>query len=393
MAGQAPVETYQSRVDEVSLLDLLLVVVSNLRTLISLPLGAALIAFGITFLIPPTYTATTRILPPTQQQTASSILATQLGSLAGLLGGAPSIKNPSDQFVALLKSRTVFDGVVKRFDLKRAYDVQYAEDVRKELDKRTRISAGVRDGIITIDVEDRDAKRAADMANAFVEELRELSNALAITEASQRRLFFEMQLNQARRELTKSEFALRSSGVSEATLRTLPQSTLELLARLKAQITAQEIKLASMRTFMTDSNPDLRLAIQELGALRLELAKAEQSNAVKAIGNGAEYISKYREFKYQEALFELLAKQHELARLDEAREGSLIQVVDIAQPPEKRSGPRRFLIAGLTAVVTVFLYVLFMLLRQAISYSGEDPTSRPKIDRLKSGLVRLFLWK
>jgi uncharacterized protein involved in exopolysaccharide biosynthesis len=369
--------------DEISLLDVALVLAENWRTLVLVPLGAGLLALGISFLIQPTFTATTRILPPAQQQSTSAALAAQLGSLAGLVGGASGLKNPADQYVALLKSRSVFDAIVQRFDLKELYEAMYLEDARKALEQRTRVMAGVKDGIISIEVDDHDPKRAAAIANAFVEELRNLTKTLAISEAAQRRLFFEEQLAQAKDNLTTSEIALQGSGVSEATLRTVPQSALEALARLKAQITAQEIKLASMRTFMTDAHPEYRLAIQELFALRTELSKAEQSNPVKAVGNGVEYIAKYRDFKYHETLFELMAKQYELARLDEAREGAVIQVVDAAQPPERKSKPKKAQIAVITTLAMFLLTLLAVFGRHALRNVATNPESAGKLDRLR----------
>lgn len=375
--------TDAGRDDEISLLDLALVLAENWRTLVFLPLVAGLIALGISFLIPPTYTATTRILPPAQQQSTSAALAAQLGSLAGIVGGAAGLKNPADQYVALLKSRSVYDAIVQRFKLKELYEASYLVDARKELEQRTRVSAGAKDGIIAIEVEDHDPKRAAEMANAFVEELRNLTKTLAITEAAQRRLFFEEQLAQSKENLTKSEVALQGSGVSEATLRTIPQSALEALARLKAQITVQEVKLASMRTFMTDANPEFRLSIQELAALRVELSKAEQSSPAKTVGNGAEYITKYRDFKYHETLFELMAKQYELARLDEAREGAVIQVVDAAQPPERKSKPRKAQIALLTTFAVFFMTLLAVFVRLGLRNAAADPGKAGKLARLR----------
>jgi len=368
---------------EVSFLDLALVLAENLRILILVPVVAGLAALGISFLIPPTYTATSRILPPGQQQSTSAVLAAQLGSLAGLVGSAAGIKNPADQYVAFLKSRSVYDAIIQRFNLRELYNERYIEDTRKELEKRTKVSAGVKDGIISIDVDDHDPKRAADMANAFVEELRNLSNTLAISEAAQRRLFFETQLRQTKDNLTKSELALRGSGISEAALKTMPQSAVEALARLKAQITAQEIKLASMRMFMTDSNPQFRLAIQELVALRTELSKAEQSDTAKAAGTGAEYIAKYRDFKYHETLFELMAKQYELARLDEAREGAVIQVVDAAIPPDLKSKPKKAVIAIMTALGVLAVALLWVFVRHGLRNAAVNPEKAEKLARLR----------
>lgn len=368
--------------DEIGLLDIALVLAESWRTVVYVPLVAALFVLGLTFLIPKTYTATATILPPTQQQSASAALAAQLGTFAGLLGGVSGLKNPADQYVGLLKSRSVYDAIIQRFNLKALYDVRYIEDARKELEKRSRVYAGTKDGIISIEVDDHDPSRAATMANAFVEELRKLSETLAITEAAQRRLFFQRQLANVKESLTKSEIALQSSGVSEGTLRTVPQSALEALARLKAQIAAQEIKLASMRTFMTDANPEYRVGIQELAALRTELSKAEQSNPIRATGNGAEYIAKYRDFKYHETLYELMAKQYELARLDEAREGAVIQVVDPAKPPERHSKPRKVLIVVLAGLALTFIAVVAVFVRHALHSAAARPQSAEKLERL-----------
>jgi uncharacterized protein involved in exopolysaccharide biosynthesis len=312
----------------------------------------------------------------------SAALAAQLGPIAGIVGSAAGIKNPADQYVALLRSRSVYDALIQRFNLKELYQKHYLEDTRRELDNRSRISVGAKDGIISIEVDDQDPQRAAELANAFVDELRNLSKTFAITEAAQRRLFFENQLKQARDNLAKAEVALRGSGVSEAALKTVPQSALEVLARLRAQVTAQEIKLASMRTYMTDVHPEFKLALEELAALRSQLFKAEQSNS-KADGDGAQYIAKYRDFKYQETLFELMAKQYEIARLDEAREGAVVQVVDAAIPPEHKSKPKKALIAVVTMLASFFAVVVGVLVRQGLRNAAKEPEYAEKLTRLR----------
>jgi tyrosine-protein kinase Etk/Wzc len=375
--------------DELDLLDLALLFAENLRLLVLVPLVCGLIALGISFSISPTYTAVVRVLPPQHQQSSSAMLAAQLGALAGLVGTGGGLKNPGDLYVGLLKSRTVLDAMIQRFNLKEYYKATLTEDARRTLEGATKATLGIKDGIITIEVDDHDPKRAAEMANAFVEELRALTNTIAVTEAAQRRLFFETQLKQSKENLTQAEIALRGSAVSEATLKTVPQSMLDAIARLRAQITAQEIKLASLRTFMTDSNAELKVALQELAALRIELAKAEQSNTGKAATEGAEYIARYREFKYHETLFELMAKQYELARLDEAREGAIIQVVDVAQTPERKSKPKKGLIAIITTLIVFFLMALAVYVRQKLANdrngSAEKMARLRRIFRLRSG--------
>src|SRR3990172_9212027 len=232
--------------DEISLLDLLLVVAENARLLIFGPLLAGLAALGIAFIIPPTFTATTRILPPQQQQGAAAMLASQLGALGGLAGAAGlNIKNPADTYVALIKSRTVADKLLDRFDLLAVYEQKYRQEARKDLENATKVSAG-KDGLITIEVDDKDPNRAADIANAYVQELSKLTGSLAITEAQQRRVFFEKQLQQAQENLKKAELALGQAGAGESLIRSAPQAMVEGAARLKALVTAQEIKVSTM---------------------------------------------------------------------------------------------------------------------------------------------------
>lgn len=381
-------ETHLSEPDDkISLLDLALVLAEHLRTLVLIPLGAGLAALGISFLITPTYTANTRILPPQQQSGAASLLANQVGALAGGAVAALGIKNPADTYVAMIKSRTVADSLLARFKLRELYGTEYDEDARNELSARTKVTAG-KDGLIVIEVDDHNPKRAADMANAYVEELGQLTQTLAVTEAAQRRLFFEKQLKHTKDDLTKSEIALRGSGISEAALKTVPQSALEAFAKLKAQLTAQEVKLGAMRGYMTESNPEYKQAQQELAALRIQLAKAEQVDSAKATGAGAEYIAKFRDFKYFETLFDLMARQYEMARLDEAREGAVIQVVDAAVPPERKSKPRRALIAILTTVAVLFVAVLALFMGQGLRNAERAPESAEKLGRLRR-LLRL----
>lgn len=371
---------------EFSVLDLALVLADNLRILIVAPLAAGVIALAYTFTIPPTFTATSRILLPQQQGSAAAALASQLGALAGLAGSG-GMKNASDTYIAMMKSRTVADRMVARFKLKDVYEKKYDTDARNALASRTEMFAG-KDGLIVISTDDHDPVRAADLANAYVDELRKLTQTLAVTDASQRRMFFERQMKQAKDDLTKAELALRNSGVGEATLKTAPYATFESLARLKSLVTAQEIKLASLRTSLTEANPDFMRAQQELVALRSQLERAEQSDTVKAGSSGAEYVANFRDFKYQEALFELMAKQTELARLDEAREGTVIQVVDVALPPEHKSKPRRGLIAILTTLVVFIATLLFVFVRQTLRGAESNPATAGKLAHLRA-ILRL----
>ena len=371
--------------DEISLLDLLQVVADNLRLLIIGPLLAGLAALGIAFAIAPTYTATVRFLPPQQQQSAAASMLASLGALGGLAGAASGLKNPSDQYLAFIRSRSVQDALIDRFGLMERYEAKLRDDARLALQGAARASSG-KDGLISVEIDDKDPKFAAQLANAHVEELQKLLARLAVTEAQQRRVFFEKQLQQAKDNLTRAVQALKASGVNSSALKASPQAAVEAVARLRAAITAQEIKIASLRGYLSENAPDFRQALTELGAMRAQLARAEQQEA--PVAGGSDYIGRYRDFKYYETLFELFAKQYELARVDESREGAVIQVLDAAQPPERKSKPKRAIIAVIATLAAGFALLLFVFVRHALGNASRDEESARKIDRIKQGFAR-----
>jgi tyrosine-protein kinase Etk/Wzc len=371
--------------DEISLLDLLQVIADNLRLLVLGPLVAGLLALGYSFTITPTFTATTKFMPPQQQQSSAASLLAGLGALGGLAGAA-GIKNPADQYVAFLKSRSVQDVLLDRFKLMDRYESKFREDARNALSASIQIASG-KDGLITIDASDKEPIFAAQLANAHVEELRKLLNRLAVTEAQQRRLFFEKQLTNAKDNLVKAEQALKASGVNSSALKATPSAAVESMAKLKAGITVQEIKLASMRGYLTESAPDFKQAQTELAAMRGQMARAEKEEPAGNSGD-SDYIGRFRDFKYHETLFELFAKQYEMARIDESREGAVVQVLDVAQPPERKSKPKKAQIAMLTSLAAGFALLLFVFIRQAMRGAGQTPESAEKLSRLRQACAR-----
>jgi tyrosine-protein kinase Etk/Wzc len=387
IAGPDP-QSMPSDDDEISLLDLLQVVADNLRLLVLGPLVAGLLALAYSFTITPTFTATTKFMPPQQQQSSAASLLAGLGALGGLAGAA-GIKSPADQYVAFLKSRSVQDALVDRFKLLDRYETKYREDARKILDGNLQIASG-KDGLITIEAGDKDPAFAAQLANAHVEELGKLLKRLAVTEAQQRRLFFEKQLTNAKDNLVKAEQALKISGVNSSALKASPGAAVEGMAKLKAGITVQEIKLASMRGYLTESAPDFKQAQTELAAMRAQMTRAEREEpaATGANGGDSDYIARFRDFKYHETLFELFAKQYEMARIDESREGAVIQVLDAAQPPERKSKPKKAQMAMLTTLAVGFALLLFVFIRQALRGAGQTPESAEKLSRLRHAWAR-----
>lgn len=364
--------------DEISLLDLAITIKENIKLLVLAPVAAGVLALGGSFLIAPTFTASTSFLQPQQQQGAAAAMLQGLGALGGLAGAATGLKNPADQYVAFIKSRSVQDALVKRFDLQKRYEAELHEDALRALEGVARVSAG-KDGLIKVEVDDREPAFAAQLANAHVEELRKLLDRLAVTEAQQRRVFYERQLEQTKAKLAVAQSALQRSGINEGALRAEPKMAAEAYAGLKAAVTAAQVKLQSMRTYLTEQSPEFKLAQSELGALQAQLSKAGSANNAAA---DDDYIVKYRDFKYQESLFEMFAKQFELAKLDEARDGALIQVVDVAQTPERKSKPKKAMIAVLTTLATGFVLLLFVFVRQAWRNGLQDEATAQKLKQL-----------
>ena len=371
------------RDEGVSLFDIAVVLSEHLRLLIIGPLVVGLFALGITYLITPTFTAKTTFLPPQQQQSSAASALASLGALAGLAGNVGGIKSPADQYVALMQSTTVQDRLVDQYKLMQVYDVKYRFEARQALQQNARVTLGKKDGLITVEVDDEDPQRAADLANSHVDELRRMTNVLAVTEAQQRRVFFEQQLERSKERMTKAQQSLQASGFNQGALRAEPKAAADSYARLKAEVTAAEVRLQTMRSYLNENAPEFRQQQAALAALRAQLNRAEQADDPKS---GPDYISKYRDFKYEETLFELFARQYEMARIDESREGALIQVVDVAQKPEWKSKPKRLLIT--IAAISVALTVLLMsvLVRQAWRQTAKQPDTTGRIARIRSAL-------
>lgn len=320
--------------------------------------GAA--AYGVCLLLTPIYTAKTTIVSPQQQQNAAAAALSSLGALSGLSGMSGALKNPSDQYISIMESVTLRDRMVDRFKLMEQYKADFRVDARRQLESAVRISAGKSDNLISIEVDDPSPQRAADIANAYVEELRRLTNTLALTEAQQRRLTFEQQLGKTRDALKVAQINLQKTGYTAGALKSEPKSAAEAYARTKAEIASGEVRLQSMRKTLTENAPEIQQQLAALSSLRGQLAQFEQP---MDLSGSQDYVSAYREFKYQEALFEIYAKQFELAKMDEAREGILIQVLDPATPPERRSKPKRMAVAATTAVLAGLVLSLFFIIR------------------------------
>lgn len=330
------------------------------RVLAGVMLVAGALGAAGSYLVTPLFTSTTTFLPPQQQQSAAASAMASLGALAGLAGA--SVKSPAEQYISLMQSVTVSDRMIDQFHLMAVYDEKYRRDARKALAKHVSMTLGKKDGLISVAVDDRTPEQAAAMANQYVEELRRMTSVLAVSEAQQRRVFFEKQMQDSKGQLVVAQAALQDTGFTAGALKADPRNAAEQYARLRAEATAAEVKLQTLRNSLAETAPEVQRQKTLLQALRGQLAQVE-SAAAPGGGATADYIGKYREFKYQETLFDLLSKQYELARVDEAHEGALIQVVDPALPAELKSSPKRALIAAVAAIAGAILAVILVIWR------------------------------
>lgn len=390
-----PVVASSNDEDGINLLDLVIILAKHKKTILIFPLVVAIVVAGISLLSPDIYTATARIMPPQQQQSTASAM---LGQLAGLAGGAGAsalgLKNPNDLYVSMLKSRTVADAIILRFKLKELYEQKTMAGVYKALESVTKVSAG-KDGLITVEVDDKIPQRAADMANAYVDELHELTKTLAVSEASRRRLFFERQLHQVKDRLAGAEMAMKQTQENTGVLELGAQgrAMVEAVGEIRAQIAAKEVQLAAMRTFATTQNPDYIHAQGELAGLRGQLSKFERGgeDGLVPVGKlpevGVQSVRRLRELKYYETLFELMAKQYELAKMDEAKEASIIQVLDKAVAPDRKSRPKRMLTVIVYAFVAGFIAVLWVFFKEVLGNARKNPVQAEKINALRNSMA------
>jgi len=355
-------------------LDTARLIVRHRRTMLLVSACAAVVAMAIAFLIPPTYTATARLLPPQQNQSLAALFmgGGANSALASVAQKDLGLKNPADIYIGLLNSRSIQDGLIQQFALAQAYGLQRSTDVRARLVANTRIQL-TKEGLIAVSVEDRDANRAAALANGYGEQLRKITRRLALSEAAQRREFFDQQAQQARDDLANAESELRAVQEKTGILQVDAQARvlIETAASLRAQIAAGEVQLQAMRNFGTEQNPDVRQQEARLTGWRGELSRLESQKAGDAVfskgrapSEAQEYVRALRDVRYREAVLEMLLKQLEAARLDEAKEATVIQVVDTAVPPDERSAPKRAAIVLFTTLAAQLGAILVLRLRQ-----------------------------
>ena len=369
--------------DEIYFLDVLTALARQKKVLLTVPLITGVLAIAAAFLIKPTFLSTAVILPPQQQSSGAAAMLGQLGGLVGAASSVGGLKNPNDLYVAMLQSRTIADKLIARFDLKKRLEVHTQDDARNRLNALANVVSN-KSGTISILVEDKDPKFAAELANAYVDELSRLTQGLAITDAAQRRLFFEKQLSAAKDDLANAEVDLQKMQEKTGMLELDGQvrGIIGNVAQLEGTIAAKEVQLNAMRSFATNNNPDVMRMRGEIQGYRAQLEKmktgkfSHDGDILVPTGKipevGVEYVRSLRNLKYRETIFELLSKQYELAKIDEAKESSNIQVLDEAVQAEKKTNPKKLLIILIGFVGGGLLALFLALMRDAYLQSSRD---------------------
>lgn len=389
-------------VESVDLIDLALVLAARKWWILAFSIVVAVLTAIATLLATPTFTATATMLPPQQESSASAILG-QLGGLASLVGGGGGassmlgLKNPDDLYIGLLRSQTVADGVIHHLDLAKVYNTKRQSDTRRALKNHTTILAE-KSSLIRIAVKDHDPKRAAGVANAYIAQLHDLMSHLAVTSAAQRRLFFEEQVKIEKKKLADAEAALVR--VEEKTGIIQPQgqaqAVIATIMHLQAEISARQVELAALRTSATEQNPEVVTLQSQITGLQAQLEDFEKGHPGSAAlaGNvltptskvpqaSLEYLRQMRNVRYRETLFELMSRQYEMARVDEAKQGQVIQVVDPAQVPDRRSWPPRTLLVVLAFILAGIIASFLAILQFFYCRRMQNPELADKIGRLR----------
>ena len=385
---------------ESAALNLLLILSREKRKLIGSSLSGLLLGTCLAFARHPTFTATATILPPQAPQSSFSSLMGQLGSLSALGGGGASslLKNPADLYVGILQSRTIADQIIEEFHLRTEWHMQRQNDVRKALSGTVQFEAA-KDGMIVITVKDKDPQKASAIANSFVDALNGINSRLAISEASQRRLFFDQQLSEEKSALAAAEEDLKETQQKTGLLSIGGQAeqAIRSIAETRAEIASKEVTLQSMRTYGTDLNPDIIRIQQQINTLRGQLTELQNNQSKLAPGDtqiaanqvpggSLEYARKLREVKYHSTLLDLLSRQYEAARIDEAKAAPIIQVIDRAVPPDRKSGPPRLLIMIGVSVIGFCIACGWVFFESSMERARQTPETARKLDQLRSQL-------
>jgi tyrosine-protein kinase Etk/Wzc len=385
----------------IDLLAVILILAKTKRRVMLMTVGG--LAFGVILglVLKPKYTATATIIPPQQATSAASTLLGQMGSLSGATGmggGMFGLKSPADMYVGILESRTIADNVIAACNLRQRYKTKTLIDTEFILQAHTTFESG-KDNLIHLSVKESDAKMASDIANSYLDQLYILNSDLATGEATQRSKFYDRRLADEKHALSDAEEALRNTQQKTGVIQFNGQtaSIINAIAQARAELASRQVALQSMETYATESNPGVIQLQREITALKSHVTELERSQQSVQPGGleipagqlpeaALQYERQARELKYHETLFDLLTRQSEAAKLDEAKSVPVLQIVDRAIPPDKKSGPSRKLLSLGFGVFGFLLAMSWGLVELWLDRLRRVPEQAQRLDEIRSAL-------
>ncbi len=388
---------------EIDLLTLWRTLVKRKRFLFTM-IGTVFIAsIIISFSLPNVYRATTSLLQPEESSSAAKLIASQIPSgLVGLAGGALGMKSQSMRWMGILNSRTVFDEIIAQFDLKTVYDKKTLEETRLQLENKVHFQKS-REGILSISLEDQNPERAAAMANAFVEALDKINREIVMTSGGRTRAFIEGRLKEAKAALEESEEALKNFQEKNGAVKLDAQSEamIDTMGAIQGKLLSKEVGLKTLLSYATPQNPQVTLLKTEITALKRALLTLERGNDKK--GNtsnglfiptsrlpdlGLQYLRRLRDVKIDETLYGLLTEQYEIARIQEAKDSSTVQVLDLAMVPEKPVKPKKQLIVISATMLAGFLGFFGIFFLEYLETAKINAQTKEQLEKTKIDLIR-----
>ena len=404
-----PEDMYED--DEINILDLLLIILKRKGMIFKIVTTVFFLSIIISLFLPKSYVATTTILPPQEKSSSMTGLLSQAGgSLGGLASGLLGVGgSSSDIYVGILRSRSVADNIINKYDLRGTYEIKYMADMYKKLAGMTSFNVDNKSQIISISVEGRDPQLSANIANSYVEELDIINRKVNISEGQRKRIFLEKRLQSVKQDLIKAETSLKSFQEKYKLVSIDEQAkvAIEGAAEIKAQIIAVQTELEVLKDFGTEKQNEAVRLQATIKELQKQLSNIESGGDEKQFyipfnelpELGIQLARLMREFKIQENVFELLTSQYEMAKIEEAKDIDTIQVLDVAVPSDKKAKPKRSLIVILCSFFAFFCSVFFVFFLEYIGkvkVKDEDLynmlVNNFKVFNLKKSIINLIEW-
>jgi len=385
-------------------LDIVIQLLSNKKLIFRIVMTFIVLGVLVCLVVPRRYTATAKIMPPQQTQSGAALLMNQLlgsstGSMAALAAGGSglSLKNPNDIYIGILESRSIADVIIGKFSLLRLYRSKDMTEARKELENNTEILSE-KSGVLSISVTDKDKKRAADITNTYIDELRTLTNAMSSREAENRLRFYTELLEDHKQKLMEAEERFKEVEQQKKILHPDAQARglYAQMAEIKARISVKEMQISALKNYSTNENPEVRQVSSELASLHQQLEKIQQQSlggeGGPASGDIPEanlaYLNAEHEVRYRQTMVDLLTRQYDAATLDVSKDAAVIQVLDPAVSPDRKSSPQVGILMLLFALIGVLGSCGWVIL---MWQTVEVRSSKAYGEKMQS--IRKSLWR